>query len=80
MCQGMQCPFEGYEGECNLTTKETRAVLNRFNREPCPDFSTELEEQEYWGWIEQVEAFLDELRTQEEKEINELLDNAMKGK
>ena len=80
MCQGSQCIFEGYEGECNLTSKETKAIIDKFEKEPCPDFSSETEETEYWAWIEQVQDFLDEHRAQEEKEISEMLDKAMETK
>ena len=79
MCQSSQCAFEGYEGECNLTSKETKAIIDKFDREPCPNFTSELEEEEYWAWIELVEDFLDEIRAQEEKVINELFDKALKG-
>lgn len=80
MCQDSQCIFEGYEGECNLTSSETKAIIDEFKREPCPDFTTEQEEKEYWAWIDQVQDFLDKLRAQEEKKISILLDQALKGK
>lgn len=80
MCQGSQCIFEGYEGECNLTTNETKSIIDRFDKEPCPDFSTVKEEKEYWAWIDQVQDFLDELRAREEKIINEMLGKAMEAK
>lgn len=78
MCQGSNCIFEGYEGECNLTSKETRAIIDRFDREPCPDFTSEQEEKEYWAWIEEVQDYLDELRSREETRINDLFQKALK--
>ncbi|MCL6558820.1 MAG: hypothetical protein K6U74_08435 [Firmicutes bacterium] len=79
MCQTTQCPFEGYEGECTLTSAETKALLDKFDRDPCPDFSDEKEEREYWNWVEQAQDFLEELRIQQEEKVNDLLARALRG-